>query len=278
MVAVMMTAFFLSGFSQPTYQLDNNKDYASYPYWIEMMQDENVNFYATVEAFNRYWENREITPGSGYKVFKRWEYYWSTRINPDGTRRPANEAIDSYYAFLSTYTGRDAYFEGDWTNLGPIEQPGNAGTGQPNGNGRVNALAFHPTDADIIYAGAPAGGLWITYDGGEDWISYTDNLPTLGVSAIVIDYTDPDIVYIGTGDRDAGDAPGLGVMKSEDGGITFDFANDGMGNATVGMMIIIPIFAFTCWQPPAAEFTRPLMAVRTGTTSREVISKTSFTM
>jgi PKD repeat protein len=240
-VAVLLTAFFVAGFSQSNIMLDESKDYASYPYWIDMMQDEEANFYATVEAFNRYWENREITPGSGYKPFKRWEYHWSTRINPDGTRRPGDEAIKSYLDFMATSI-REDHFEGDWDNLGPIEQPGNAGTGQPNGNGRVNALAFHPTNADIIYAGAPAGGLWITYDGGENWHSYTDDLPTLGVSSIVIDYTDPDIVFIGTGDRDAGDAPGMGVMKSEDGGVTFEFSNEGMGNATVGMMIMHPDF------------------------------------
>ncbi len=242
LLAVLLTAFFIGGFSQATYQLDESKDYSGYPYWIEMMQDEEANFYATVEAFNRYWEYREITPGSGYKPFKRWEYHWSTRIKPDGTRRPADEAIKSYFDFLATNTSRENEFEGDWTNLGPIEQPGNAGTGQPNGNGRVNAIAFHPTDVDIVYVGSPAGGLWITYDGGEEWISYTDNLPTLGVSSIAIDYTDPDIVFIGTGDRDAGDAPGMGIMKSEDGGITFEFSNDGMGNATVGRLIMHPDF------------------------------------
>ena len=222
---------------------NEQKDYANHPYWIEMMQDPNANFFETVKAFDKYWENREITTGSGYKPFKRWEYYWAPRVNPDGTRRPADAAFKSYFEFqANNQSARDEFFEGDWENLGPVEQPDNAGTGQPNGNGRINDIEFHPTDPDIIYIGAPAGGLWFTVDGGENWVSFTDDLPTLGVSSIAIDYTDTDIVYIGTGDRDAGDAVGLGVMKSNDAGVSFETANSGMGNVTVGRLIIHPDF------------------------------------
>jgi len=240
LIVVFMTALLFIGHAQTT-GAKVQKDYARYPYWIEMMQDPDANFYETVAAFNKYWENREITPGCGYKVFKRWEYYWATRINQDGTRKPADEAFQSYFSFQKKYkTSRDGEFQGDWVNLGPVEKPANAGTGQPNGNGRINAIAFQPTNQDVIYIGAPAGGLWMTNEGGTTWTSYTDNLPTLGVSAVAVNYNNTDIIYIGTGDRDAGDAQGMGVMKSEDGGITFDFANDGMGNVTVGWLLIHP--------------------------------------
>ncbi len=220
----------------------NNKtsnDTADYPYWIEMMQNPAVSYYSTVKAFNKYWENREVGRSSGYKPFKRWEYYWADRIDSKGMRRPASEAFEAWFSFQKRYSGKNG-FEGDWTNLGPIQKPANAGTGQPNGNGRINAIAFHPSDANIIYIGAPAGGLWKTTDGGQTWSSNTDGLPTLGVSSIVIDYTNPDIMYIGTGDRDAGDAEGMGVMKSTDGGQTWQFAKEGMGDVTVGRLIMHP--------------------------------------
>ena len=61
-------------------------DAAEYPYWIEMMQDPDANFFTTQEAFNRYWENRPITRGCGWKVFKRWEYMMRFRVAPDGTK------------------------------------------------------------------------------------------------------------------------------------------------------------------------------------------------
>ncbi len=215
-------------------------DTADYPYWIEMMQNPQNNFFTTVKAFNTYWKGREISRSSGYKPFKRWEYFWRDRIFPNGMRRPATEAFTAYFNFKARYSERDQSFGGYWTNIGPIQLPGNAGTGQPNGNGRVNTIAFHPTNDSIIYIGAPAGGLWKSDDGGQTWSSNTDTLPTLGVSSIVIDYTNPSIMFIGTGDRDAGDAEGMGVMKSTDGGLSWDFAKTGMGNVTVGKMIMFP--------------------------------------
>ncbi len=139
--------------------------------------------------------------------------------------------------FLNNYEHKG--YEGDFVNLGPLQKPENH-TGQPNGNGRVNAIAFHPTDPDKLYLGAPAGGLWISSDGGAWWQCYTDYLPTLGVSSIVIDYQNPDIIYIGTGDRDAGDARGMGVFKSMDGGQTFTPFNSEMEDAKVGRMIMHP--------------------------------------
>ena len=66
---------FNSSFAQNS---NASKNYAEYPYWIEMMQDKSVNFYETQKAFNEYWEGREITKGSGWKPFKRWEW-WSER-------------------------------------------------------------------------------------------------------------------------------------------------------------------------------------------------------
>ena len=49
-----------------------NADTSNYPYWIEMMQDENVNFNQTQNAFNTYWKNRTVEKGSGFKPFNRW--------------------------------------------------------------------------------------------------------------------------------------------------------------------------------------------------------------
>ena len=129
---------------------------------------------------------------------------------------------------------------GTWTEIGPTTIPVNI-TGQPNGMGRINALGFHPTDANTVWAGAPNGGLWKTTDGGNSWtMQNTDFLGTLGVSAIAIDPTNTNIIYLGTGDRDGGDSQGLGVYKSTDGGTTWNLSSTGLGNRTVGMFIMDP--------------------------------------
>lgn len=209
-------------------------DTSQYPYWIGMMQDESVNFYDVQRAFNIYWKDRAITKGCGYKPFKRWEYRMQNgRIFPDGTRRPANRNLKA----LEKLTKAPLTIAGEWSSLGPAAIP--AGKGY-KGLGRLNAIGFHPTDPNTLYVGAPSGGVWKTTDGAASWHSTTDVLPTLGVSAIVVDHANPQTVYIGTGDRDAGDAPGYGVMRSTDGGSTWELWNTGMGERVVARLIQHP--------------------------------------
>ncbi len=213
----------------------NQSDTANYPFWIEMMQDHSVNFYAVQKAFNTYWEGREITKGSGWKPFKRWEWLTEQHINADGSRHEADKVYKAYNQYLLEHPNAKST-NGDWENLGPFNIPG--GDKGYKGLGRINAVAFHPSDPDIVFIGAPAGGFW-KYDDGE-WTSTTDVLPTLGVSSIVVDWQNPNNIYIGTGDRDAGDAVGLGVFKSTDGGLTWQQWNNGMGNLIVGRMLQHP--------------------------------------
>ncbi|HBZ67910.1 MAG TPA: hypothetical protein DEO70_13840 [Bacteroidales bacterium] len=215
-------------------QTSQPNDTATFPYWIGMMQDESVNFYDVQRAFNVYWKDRAITKGCGYKPFKRWEYRMQNgRIYPDGTRRPANRNLKAAEKLAKA----PLTLTGEWVSLGPAAIP--VGKGY-KGLGRLNAIGFHPTDPNTFYVGAPSGGLWKTTDGAATWVSTTDVLPTLGVSSIVVDHSNPQTIYIGTGDRDAGDAPGYGVLRSTDGGATWELWNTGMGEKTVGRMIQHP--------------------------------------
>lgn len=240
---VVLTAAPLFLFAQPSFSA--GRDTADYPYWFDMMQDPAANFYATQSAFYKYFAGRDTTAkGTGFKIFKRWEYINRPRIAPDGTR-PAPDYVARVY---NEYMRNQVTFrslEGTWSIVGPVAYPANA-TGQPTGMGRVNAIAFHPTNASIIYVGAPAGGIWKTTDGGATWVSLSSGMPTLGVSSILVHPTNPDIIYIGSGDRDAGDAPGMGVFKSTDGGATWaainTVSNSGtLSNATVGALAMSPV-------------------------------------
>ena len=210
-------------------------DTVQYPYWVQMMQDPTVNFFKVQRAFNIYWQNRKITKGCGWKPFKRWEYMMQSRVLPNGDRPAPELAEHAYEQFLKSTTSQN----GNWVSLGPatIPLPGPAGY---EGLGRINTVAYHPTDPNKIYIGAPSGGMWQSSDAGLTWVTHTDTLPTLGVSAIIIDYSSPNKIFIGTGDRDHGDASGLGVYKSIDGGLTWAPSKTGMGDKTVGRMIQDP--------------------------------------
>ena len=245
LIALLWSSLTFSSLAQSS--IANTPDTANFPYWIEMMADPYENFFHVQKAFNIYFENRDLTKVKGWKPFKRWEYRMlEGRIYPDGTRRPEDHVVKAYENYLSTHPGARSQ-AGNWVNLGPFAVPEGRGY---KGLGRLNAIAFDPVDPDVIWVGSPAGGLWKSTTNGGNWTSSTQDLPSLGVSAILIDHTNPDVMYIGTGDRDAGDAAGLGVYHSTDGGETWEPWNSGISNHVVGRLLMHPtnhyiIFAAT---------------------------------
>jgi len=98
---------------------------------------------------------------------------------------------------------------GAWSPLGP----GNVG-------GRTRALIFDPTNPDIMYAAAVAGGVWKTTNAGGTWVPLTDLIANIAVNSLAIDPTDPNVIYAGTGEGfQNGDAVrGAGIFKTTDGG------------------------------------------------------------
>jgi len=227
----------MAGNAQPAASPAAN-DTANFPYWIAMMQNPQANFYKTQRAFNLYWKDRKITKGCGWKAFKRWEYMMQPRVLPDGTI----PAPDVTYNAIRQSNDSPQSTGGTWTSLGPsvIPAPGPAGY---EGLGRINVVAFHPTDPNRIYVGSPSGGMWQSTDNGATWVTHTDTIPTLGVSAIVVDFANPNHILIGSGDRDAGDAVGMGVFKSLNGGSSWTESKTGMGNQTVCRIIQDPLNA-----------------------------------
>lgn len=178
------------------------------PDWVEMMQDPTANFYDVQASFEAYWSDKTIEKGKGYKQFKRWEAFMEPRVYPTG-ERPAPEVL--YQAYQQSNKSF-SISGGSWQPLGPFN--GNA----INGIGRVNRLAFHPTNNQILFACTAAGGLWKSTDGGNTWSTATDLLTNIGSSDLVIHPGNPDIMYLATGDRDGGDTYSFGVLKTTDGG------------------------------------------------------------
>lgn len=94
-----------------------------------------------------------------------------------------------------------------WTFRGPSPIP-NGQTLQRTDpvNGRINAIAVHPTNPNIAYAGAASGGLYRTLDGGVTWTQLMDTASTpsaglaLAIGAVTIDPVNPARVYVGTGE------------------------------------------------------------------------------
>ncbi len=95
--------------------------------------------------------------------------------------------------------------------------------GPPRG-GRVVAVAGHPTEPAVFYFGACAGGVWKTNDGGTYWENISDGFfNTAAVGAIAVAESDPNVIYVGTGETTIrlDVSYGDGVYKSTDGGATW---------------------------------------------------------
>jgi photosystem II stability/assembly factor-like uncharacterized protein len=116
-----------------------------------------------------------------------------------------------------------------WRGIGPYR------------GGRALAVAGVPGDPTTFYHGAVAGGVWRTTDGGATWVALTDKTPISSVGAIAIALSNPNIIYVGTGEAaPRGDMTyGDGVYKSTDGGKTW--SNLGLKDTRqIGALIIDP--------------------------------------
>ncbi len=94
----------------------------------------------------------------------------------------------------------------------------------PHRGGRVVAVAGHPTENATFYFGGCAGGVWKTTDGGTYWENVSDGFfATSAVGAIAIASSDPNVIYVGTGETAirGNVSHGDGVYKSTDGGQTW---------------------------------------------------------
>lgn len=185
--------------------------------WVELMQNDTVNFYDVQAAFNSYWAGRTIEKGKGWKAFKRWEWFNEQRLYPSGKRIAPDFANKEFQKYMLEHPKTRAT-NGNWTTMGPVTVPSSGG-----GAGRVNCVRFDPTNINIVWAGTPAGGLWKSTNAGASWTAWnTNDLQSMGVYDIAIDPTNSNIMYIATGDLDGSDTYSIGVLKSTDGGLTWN--------------------------------------------------------
>ena len=87
----------------------------------------------------------------------------------------------------------------------------------PFRGGRVTSVAGAPSEPNVYYFGTPGGGVWKTIDGGRVWKPIFDRQPVSGIGSIAVSLSNPQIIYVGSGEGGAGN----GVYKSVDSGVTW---------------------------------------------------------
>lgn len=90
-------------------------------------------------------------------------------------------------------------------------------------SGRIADIAIHPNNDNIWYVAVGSGGLWKTENSGTTWKPIFDNKSVYSMGCVTIDQSNPNIIWLGTGENVSGRHVGYGdgVYKSSDGGKTW---------------------------------------------------------
>ncbi len=172
---------------------------------------------------------------------------WQSRAYPDPTGMERKYMDAWFYAQekrgelwggnKNTISGAASVlsYNGSWASIGP-----NTGIG-----GRILSIAVNPSKGNSVYIGSASGGIWKTYNaqgGTPVWQAVTTGFPVLGVSSIIINPSDTNTIYAGTGEVYRIDSStinnpnpsitgynvwktrgtyGVGILKSSNGGTTW---------------------------------------------------------
>lgn len=161
---------------------------------------------------------------------KPHEAYFQSRLypqfylNPNTLKQALHEAkkADQQQRLYKTTTSAS------WELEGPL-----------NIGGRINSIAVHPTNTNVIYIGTSSAGMYRTSDGGQNWETVGDEFVEMAIADIVFDPSNSNTMYVATGDVNiSGNVKiGYGVYKSIDGGNTWN--NIGLENTGVVSKIVI---------------------------------------
>jgi photosystem II stability/assembly factor-like uncharacterized protein len=101
-----------------------------------------------------------------------------------------------------------------WRSIGPAVM-----------GGRIDDIAVDETNPAVMYVGYATGGIWKTVNNGTTWTPIFDEYPVSSIGDIELAPSNPDIIYVGTGEPNNRQSSsfGAGVYKSTDGGRKFEY-------------------------------------------------------
>ena len=179
----------------------------------------------------QFWSTKKTKIKSGQDAYMKpdgfIEYYNSISKRLDQTTsdyKGGYRFSELSKSFKNSAQARNANLEAEFISRGP----GNVG-------GRTRAIAIDPADDTHCtwIAGAASGGLWKTTDCGETWENISPDLPNLSTNSIAQAASNPNVIYVGTGEVFAGNTTfvrGEGIYKSTDRGSTWELLPSTVGN------------------------------------------------
>ena len=99
-----------------------------------------------------------------------------------------------------------------WRNLGPAFM-----------SGRISDIDWDPEDSSVWYVAAGSGGVWKTENAGVSWTPIFDNESSYSIGNVTVDPSDPNTIWVGTGEDVGGRHVGFGdgIYRSDNGGATW---------------------------------------------------------
>lgn len=90
-------------------------------------------------------------------------------------------------------------------------------------SGRIADIAIHPDDESVWYVAVGSGNVWKTVNNGTTWTPIFDDQGSYSIGNIEIDPSNPNVIWVGTGEDVGGRHVGYGdgIYKSTDGGQTW---------------------------------------------------------
>src|SRR5512132_643954 len=90
----------------------------------------------------------------------------------------------------------------------------------PHRAGRVLAVSGVRGQPNTFYFASVGGGVWKTTDAGQTWTPIFDSQPVASIGALAVSTSNPDVIYVGSGEADMRSdiSLGNGMYKSSDGG------------------------------------------------------------
>src|SRR5258708_24541822 len=116
--------------------------------------------------------------------------------------------LSSGLSAMAQQFSQKLYSEIRWRCIGPFR------------GGRTVAISGVPHQPNAFYMAAVNGGVWKTTDFGNTWNPIFDDQPTGSVGALAVAPSDPNIIYVGSGEglQRPDLATGDGIYKSTDAG------------------------------------------------------------
>lgn len=175
-----------------------------------------------------------------------FEYFQFRSLVEDFPYNPINDGTfyRTYQLFKKSNSFNTFRNLSKWNSIGPS-----------NIAGRSLCIAINPLDTNELWMGSAGSGLWRSTTGGignTAWTYVPTNFPVSSVSSIAIQANEPNTIYIGTGEvynyngadgglqtRTLRGSKGIGILKSQDHGISWKLVLDWSSNNNTAVWKIL---------------------------------------